>query len=506
MADSTAANPVVQSDETTQLLSAVKQTVQDTVSEAIKPHVDRLTQRADETDKKLDAISQPRSGFGADPNKLFGGAPGIRKGANTMSSRGYSYARAMAAVAGLIEMNQAPDECAVSSRLAKLSWDMLDNRRGTMLVPMGYRHLSIQECDAELAEEISQMTAQSVRGADLGQIKSLASRLGGRDAATRHAMNTIVQTLSTTDVTAGGALVDLPTTLDLIELQRAMEVFSRAGATELTFTPQGRIRFPRQTGASTAYWVGERQAITESEPTTGDLTLLAKKAATLVKSPNELLRFANPSWEAFLRADMARVLSLFIDRTCIDGVGSAVSIKGLVNYAITDKTGASGYVTQGSNGDTLSAVGPGNLLADIETANHDPEAASYIMRPKKWRAILNKRAGLNSNDSNGPFLFAVNREDISRGMPATLEGTPVVKSSQVPNNRVKNSGTDLTLLLCGVFQHWLIARAGVMEFATTDKGDTAFTQDETWVRVIQHVDAGPRYLDAFAMIDDIIET
>ena len=59
------------------------------------------------------------------------------------------------------------------------------------------------------------------------------------------------------------------------------------------------------------------------------------------------------------------------------------------------------------------------------------------------------------------------------------------------------SGTNLYQTLCGVFAHWMIGRVGVAEFATSTQGDTPFQNDQTWLRVIQHMDAGPRYEDAF---------
>ena len=44
------------------------------------------------------------------------------------------------------------------------------------------------------------------------------------------------------------------------------------------------MQFPKLTAASTAYWVGEGSAITESQPTTGNLDLQAKKLGVFVNS------------------------------------------------------------------------------------------------------------------------------------------------------------------------------------------------------------------------------
>src|SRR5262249_48866801 len=85
--------------------------------------------------------------------------------------------------------------------------------------------------------------------------------------------------LGTIQDTAGGSLVRFPVLGELIELQRNMEVFAAAGAQEVALPPNGRLQFPKLTGGSTAYWVGEAGAITESTPSTGNLDLQAKKQA-----------------------------------------------------------------------------------------------------------------------------------------------------------------------------------------------------------------------------------
>jgi HK97 family phage major capsid protein len=88
--------------------------------------------------------------------------------------------------------------------------------------------------------------------------------------------------------------------------------------------------------------------------------------------------------------------------------------------------------------------------------------------------------------------------------PADLYGTPVVRSAQVSNARVKGSGVDLTYILLGYFPDWIVARLGVMEFLASGFGDTALVNDQTWLRGIQHVDAGPRNAASFVLCDQLV--
>src|SRR5205085_5048611 len=129
-----------------------------------------------------------------------------------------------------------------------------------------------------------------------------------------------------------------------------MEAFAIAGAQEIALPPNGRIQFPKLTGGSTAYWVGEGTSITESAPATGNLDLQAKKLGVFVKLNNELLRFASPSAEGLVRFDMARAAALKADLAMLEGSGST-QIKGITTYSGIVTHVAAGAAT---NGDTFT--------------------------------------------------------------------------------------------------------------------------------------------------------
>jgi len=357
---------------------------------------------------------------------------------------------------------------------------------------------NICEFEEGLGEQIAGLCRQGIAGADLDEFSShVRQSYGGAS---------VKQALSTFDETALGIFTDAGIAGEMFDLVRAREVFSRVGATQLTLPPNGFMKFARQTGAATGYWVGESAAITASQQASGSLELRAKKAAAKVTLPNELLRFGTPSVEAFVRQDIARVLSLLADLAMLEGLGGT-SIKGIINYAniLTHTAG-----TVATNGNTFAPEDPAGMLSDVEEVDHDPEADgfAYVMRPKMWKNIRTRRSGLlDSTDAKvegiGEWLFDINRGAIQNGQPIALEGQPVVKSSQVSNTHVKGSGTNLTYVLAGVFRHWLIANAGVMEFAMSTQGDTDFTNDQSSLRAIRHVDAAPRYENAFVLTDSI---
>src|SRR5262249_42715809 len=285
---------------------------------------------------------------------------------------------------------------------------------------------------------------------------------------------------------------------ELIDLQRNFEVVGQAGSQEIALPPNGRIQFPKLTGGSTAYWVGEATSITESTPGTGNLDLQAKKLGIFVKLNNELLRFASPSAEGLIRYDMARVAALKADLAMLEGTGGT-QIKGLLTYSDIISHTAS---TTGGTGDTFQAQDVAKMEGKLPDAVAAP--TGWLMRKDMFAALMNRRAdAVNAADAAGPFLFHPSRS-AADGPPPELYGTRVVRSSQISNTRTKGGASTLTYILLGYFPDWIVARLGVMEFLASGLGDTALQNDQTYLRGIQHIDAGPRHAGSFVMCDQLV--
>lgn len=390
---------------------------------------------------------------------------------------------------------KAKYELDISDRLYKAYVEqggMMLGGNDSILVPFGVDML-IDEA-TNLREEVRQSMLAGVQGADSSEISWMLQQSGLAHSR---------QALSWFDDSALGIFTHGGPMGELIQLVRKREVFSRVGASQVTLPPNGRLPYPKHTGAGTAYWVGENQQITDSVQATGSINLIAKKLAALTKLPNELVRFGNPSVEAFIRNDLARVMALEADLAMLEGVGSTTKPKGIITYSGINTHTAS---TTATDGNTLEPQDGQLAITELEDDNHDTSGLTWVMRYRMWQNLLNRRTGVydgNGIEAEGPFLFRVNRDDIRSGAPMMWEGHPVVTSNQVSNTRVKGSGTDLTYILGGIFEHFLIGRVGVLEFATTTSGDTAFQNDQTWLRCIQHMDAAPRYEDAFVLIDEL---
>jgi len=296
----------------------------------------------------------------------------------------------------------------------------------------------------------------------------------------------------------GGVLIAPPEMGELIELLRNKEALVNAGARVVPLPPQGRMKYPRQTAASTTYWVGENAPITESAIGTGEVTLQAKKLTVLIKAPNELIRFASPAAEALMRDDMTKSLALGLDLAGLEGLGGDNRPLGIINYQNINRVTSS---SPGANGDALVGQDIYRMVAAVEESNAEFE--SWVMRPKTLYRYYQLRAdSVAQGDAAGPFLFSLIRE-AGDGTKATLAGYPVTKSTQVSQTISKGTATNLTYVLGGMFSDLLIGMFGAIEFAATTLGDTAFTNDQTWVRGILSADIQARHEAAFVLLSNL---
>ena len=450
-----------------------------------------IVDRIDQIEKKL---NEPVT-KGFNPEHLFHATSGpIGK-----DSAGYSMFKAAGVAKGFVSKENAKDEVDASNKLKKLYKGLgyqAHYQDASFLVPYSTQHIpQVSSEGVELAEELRQKQMGSVSGydpeeADWAMIKAFGRRhLDQR----RKAMGTVSDT-------AGGVLLGYPTLGELIDLQRNMEVFARAGARDVTLPPNAMIDYPKLVGGATAYWVGEAGTITSSDETTGALKLVGKKLGVMVKINNELFRYAGPSTEGMIRQDMAMQAALLADLAMLQGTGGT-QIKGLITYPTASSwtQGTDSLLAYTVTSNKLQPEDINKMVGVLPDAVQDLPL-TFIMRNNMWGVISSRRAdSVSAADGKGPFVFNLTR-GAGESIPKQLNGSPVVTSSQVSATR--GSGAQ-TYVLAGAFQDWIIGRFGVMEFLATNTGDTAFTNDQTWLRAIQILDAGPRNSASFLLADAI---
>ena len=425
------------------------------------------------------------------PQSVFGG--NIRIGENPLTSRGFSFMKMLGVLTGGIPDSEAKVERDIAQRLQNV-YSKSDggysprSKLGVngFLAPLSTSLMQDSVVDPAFRHEMKALTAAGVSGADLDEMSWINRKRYGSKA------------LSWLTDERGGALVAPPEMGELIELRRNKEALINAGARVVPLPPQGRMKYPRQTAASTAYWVGENSPIGESDIKTGEVNLQAKKLAVLIKMPNELVRFASPAAEALVRDDMTKSLALGLDLAGLEGVGNDNRPEGLLNKSGITRISSS---QPNANGDRLVGQDFYRMIAAVEEANAEFEG--FVMRPKTlYKAFQLRADAVGQGDNAGPFLFNLIREGNDKAF-ATIGGYPVTKSTQVSQNQSKGNANNLTYILGGMWSDMLIGMFGAIEFAATGLGDTPFVNDQTWVRGILSADVAVRHEAAFVLMSSL---
>lgn len=436
------------------------------------------------------------------PGQVFG-APSVRNGENTLTSRGYSFMKMLGLIAGFVDPSEAKVEIDVHNRLhnaysAGQGRDGYTYRGGcrpgdkAFMAPLSTSFMQEDYVPKDFRHEMKSLMRAGADAADYSEMKWIREQQW-------KSMGYNVKTLSWINELTGGALVAPPEQGELIELLRNKEALVNAGARTVPLPPQGRMRYPRQTAASLTYWVGENQQITASDIGTGDISLQAKKLAVLIKAPNELIRFASPAAEALMRDDMTKSLALGLDLACLEGTGGDNMPLGLINRQGINRITSSSAT---ANGDNIVGQDIYRFIAAVEESNAEYEG--WIMRPKTLYRYYQLRAdAVAQGDAAGPFLFSLIREAGDGADKPMLAGYPVTKSTQVSQSQSKGNATNLTYILGGMFSDFLIGMFGSIEFSATTSGDTAFQFDQTWVKGILSADCAPRHEAAFVLMQQL---
>lgn len=476
------------------------------VMEIAKKNADGLAVLQKSVGAITEKLSKPDyAAAGAMPWQVFG-APAVRTGENPLTSRGFSFMKMIGLLSGATERDEAKVELDVADRLDKVYVKNLNASVGydykggghtglnRFLAPLCTGFMQEKIVDRQFRTEMKSLVMAGQESADFDEMQHIRRKMLMNKGYDSKALSWFSELL-------GGPLVAPPEQGELIQLLRNKEALVNAGARVVPLPPQGRLQYPRQTSASQTYWVGENKPITDSDIGTGAVTLQAKKLAVLIKAPNELIRFASPAAEALMRDDMTKSLALGLDLAGLEGLGGDVRPRGVIRMQNINNVTSS---SQGSDGDQIVGQDIYRMIAAIEESNAEFEG--WIMRPKTLYKYYQLRAdAVAQGDKAGPFLFNLIRE-AGAGTPATLAGYPVTKSTQVSQSQSKGTSSNLTYIVGGMWSDLLIGMFGAIEFATTTQGDTAFTNDQTWVRGILSADIAARHEAAFVLMDNLSTT
>ena len=213
--------------------------------------------------------------------------------------------------------------------------------------------------------------------------------------------------------TAGGNLV--PTELlagSFIDILRKRMAVMATNPTMLTGL-SGNVSIPRMTSTSTAYFVGESGAPTESQQAFDQVNMTPKTIGAFVDYSRRLLLQSSIDVETMIRDDIAKVIATKLDNAAIYGSGSSNEPLGIKD---TTGVGTSTITTFGTFAEYIA------LETDVAAANADVANMFYLINASARGALKSTEKATNT----GQFVFENNE----------INGYPAIVSNQLANNDV----------------------------------------------------------------------
>lgn len=289
----------------------------------------------------------------------------------------------------------------------------------------------------------------------------------------------------------GGALVETNLLAgSFIEILRNKARVLQLGATVLSGLV-GNVVIPRQTGASTAYWVAETGSITSSEATFDQMTLTFKSVGARSAITRSMLMQSTPDIEMIARADLIAQIALEVDRAALSGTGASNQPTGIAN------TAGIGSVVGGTNGAQVTI----DHLIDLETAiavgNADVDTMAYLANAKTvgWLKKL--------KSTTGQYLWTQSATGGRSATPIDINGYPMARSNQARSNLTKGTSVGVASeIFMGNWSELVIGEWGVLEILPNPYDSTLYPQGGVLLRAMQSLDIGVRHAASFAVMSD----
>jgi len=241
-------------------------------------------------------------------------------------------------------------------------------------------------------------------------------------------------------------------------------------ATHLTGL-SGNIEIPRQTGSTTAYEVGETDALTDSDIDLDQITMSPKRLGASSGYSKQLLAQSSLDVENLIKNDIITQIALKID---------AVAVNRILN-----ETGV-GLVSLGDDGAPPKWEHFVELESLIAMANADVNRMQYVINAKT-RGYCKTTPKVD-----GYPQYIIEGKQIN--------GYGYKVSNQIPSNLTKGNGTDLSAILFGNYADLMIGFWGGIDiivdpYSRKKEGVVEITAD-------QFYDMAVRHPQSFAVIKD----
>lgn len=190
------------------------------------------------------------------------------------------------------------------------------------------------------------------------------------------------------------------------------------GATAI-FDLSGDMDYPKITGDSTAYWLGEGDDSTESKPTFGQIRMTPKTVACRCGISRRMMLQTRGLAEQVIRENIAQQIGIALDAAIINGSGSANQPRGILQT-----TGIGSVTLNAANSPTWA-----NIVAmetEVSTDNALGGSLAYLTTP----VIAGAMKLTDKGTDTGQFVLGGDNSD------GKLNGYKCAVSNNVPEKHI----------------------------------------------------------------------
>ena len=293
----------------------------------------------------------------------------------------------------------------------------------------------------------------------------------------------------------GGLLIVDDLAGEIIELLRPFSIIRQIGARSVSI-PRGTLRTPKITSGVSSAYVAEGKAIPAGKIKVGQISLVARKLATLVVFTNELRTFAGDI-DSILLDDMLASIGTTEDVAFLFGSGAENEPRGITNWVTIDNVF-----------DATQAGGTASLTdvqTDLRTAEELLLSADVPMRSPVW--LMSPRSRLFLRDLRDTQDRGAFSDEMRQSR--TINGIRYFTTNNIPNDL--GGGTESLVILVEASEVVL----GDVEMLGIDRSDSAvikidgtdtslFESDMSAIRVRQFNDLILRH-DVSAAVIEVVK-
>lgn len=203
------------------------------------------------------------------------------------------------------------------------------------------------------------------------------------------------------------------------------------------------VSIPRMPAGTSAEWIAEDAAATESTPNFDSVILTLKQLSARTRMSRRQIKQSLPALDAVLQNDLRREIAIAVDRAAIAGVGTALEPQGILN------TPGIGDVPLASPG-SLEYSNVTSLVATVEDTGAATQSLGFLSNPKVKAGLLSTPKFSGGDTS----ILSASGSDLM------IDGVKAAFTSLVPSNLTDGPLTDLSALIFGVCAQICLSGSG----------------------------------------------